>query len=73
MKVEYQKRAKGGYYAYVTPEDEMRGTYCVIVEPHTVTSKVGVTDYWTARMLDYPVIVADTRKDAVRMMAGKVS
>lgn len=72
MDIKYTKRAKGGYYAYVTPEDETRGQYCIIVEPHTGTSKVGVTDYWTARKMNQRVAFGDTRKEAVGRMIEQV-
>lgn len=71
-RVQYKKRIKGGYYAFVTPEDETRGSYVIIVEPHTGTSKVGVTDYWTARKMNQQKTLSHTRKDAVRKMVEQV-
>lgn len=64
--VKFMKRAKGGYYAYVTMVEGGR-TRCVIVYSSDGTGKVGAARHWHAKAHG-KTATQGTRKAAVEAL-----
>lgn len=73
MNVQYKKRAKGGYYAFVDSE-ELDHVVCVIVTARPMaTGKVGNVGYWIASQGLKAKAMGDTRKEAVANVVAELT